>query len=238
MGDAVVRAAIAALARRDREAELTDPTVWSVLRSGLPGFLREGFLPVGAFYAGLRVSGLEAGIATSAFLSVVLYVYERASGRDGMLVRLSLAFVAVQSLVGVLSDSAVAYLATPVLANAAWGFLFLGSAAIGRPLAGVLACAWYPFGPEFRETAEFKRVYGVESVVWGVYLLARTALRLAVLLNGSVGTYVVVAFLTGTPTMLVLVAWSVWYAVRRLSRPSKEGFTPSESKVRRAQASS
>lgn len=233
-----MRAAVAAPARRDREAELTDPTFRSVLRAGLPGFLREGFLPVGAFYAGLRASGLEAGIAASAFLSVVLYLYERAAGRDGMLVRLSLAFVAVQTFVGVLSHSAIAYLATPVLANAAWGFLFLGSAAVKRPLAGLLACAWYPFSREFRETAEFKRVYGFESVVWGVYLLARSALRLGVLLTGSVGNYVVVAFLTGTPTMLVLVAWSVWYAVRRLTSPSNEGFMPSESKVRRAQASS
>jgi hypothetical protein len=195
-----------------------------VLRAGLPGFLREGFLPLAAFYAGLRVSGLEAGIVAAAVLSVVLYLYERAAGREGMLVRLSLAFVVVQSLVGVLSDSAVVYLATPVLANAAWGFVFLGSAALGRPLAGVLACAWYPFPREFRETAAFKRVYGVESVVWGVYLLGRSALRLTILLQGTVGDYVLVAFLTGTPTMLLLLTWSIWYAIRRLSRPSDEGF--------------
>ena len=33
---------------------LTEPTFWGVLMTGLPGFLREGFLPLGAFYAGLR----------------------------------------------------------------------------------------------------------------------------------------------------------------------------------------
>jgi Protein of unknown function (DUF3159) len=228
----MVRGAVGALARRNREAgSLTDPSVLSVLRAGLPGFLREGFLPLAAFYAGLRISGLEAGIAASAFLSVVLYVYERAAGREGMLVRLSLAFVAVQTLVGVLSHSAVVYLATPVLANAAWGFAFLGSAAVSRPLAGALACAWYPFPREFRETAEFKRVYGVESVVWGVYLLGRGALRLAALLQGTVGNYVVVAFLTGTPTMLLLLIWSIWYAIRELSRPSNEGFAAEPQQV-------
>jgi len=228
----VVRGAVAAPARRRGEAgSLTDPTVWSVLRSGLPGFLREGFLPLAAFYAGLRVSGLEAGMAAAALLSVVLYVYERAAGREGVLVRLSLAFVAVQTLVGMLSHSAVVYLATPVLANAAWGFVFLGSAAVRRPLAGALACAWYPFPREFRETAEFKRVYGVESVVWGLYLLARSALRLLTLSHGTVGNYVVVAFLTGTPTMLVLLTWSIWYAIRQLSRPSNEGFASEPEQV-------
>jgi hypothetical protein len=213
----MVYGAAAAVERRDDEVSLTQPSVWSVLRTGLPGFLREGFLPLGAFYVGWRLSGLAAGIAASAALSVLVYALERRAGRDGLLVRLSLAFVAAQSLVGLLAHSATVYLATPVLANAVWGFAFLGSVGIRRPLAGALACAWYPFPREFRETAEFKRVYGVESVVWGVYFIARSALRLAALLHGGIGSFLVVAFITGTPMMLGLVAWSVWYAIRRFS---------------------
>jgi hypothetical protein len=196
---------------------VTAPSFRSVLLGGLPGFLREGFLPLGAFYVGWRVSGLGAGMAASAAASALIYAYERRAGRDGLLVRLSLAFVAVQTLAGLLSGSVTVYLATPVLANAIWAFLFLGSVAVRRPLAGALACAWYPFTPEFRQTAEFKRVYGIESVVWGVYLLARSALRLAVLLQGGVGSFLLVVFLTGTPAMLGLVAWSIWYAIRRFS---------------------
>ena len=146
-----------------------------------------------------------------------MYAHERRIGRDGLLVRLSLAFVAVQTIVGLLSHSATVYLATPVIANAIWGAAFLGSALVHRPLAGYLACAWYPFPRAFRETREFKRVYGMESVVWGLYLLARSALRLALLLAGSITGFLVVVFVTGAPTMLALMAWSVWYAVRRLS---------------------
>jgi len=148
---------------------------------------------------------------------VLVYAWERRVGRDGLLVRLSLAFVAVQSVIGLLSHSAIVYLATPVLANAVWGLAFLGSAVMRRPLAGALACAWYPFPREFRETDEFKRVYGVESVVWGLYMLARSAIRLTVLTNVGIGGYLVVVFLTGTPAMLGLIAWSIWYAVRRFS---------------------
>lgn len=52
-------------------------------------------MPLGAFYAGLRVSGLTAGIAAAAAASGLVYLYERRAGRDALLVRLSLEFVAV-----------------------------------------------------------------------------------------------------------------------------------------------
>jgi Protein of unknown function (DUF3159) len=212
----VVPGAAATAARRDGEDGLSPPTVGSILLGGLPGALREGVLPVAAFYVGLKLFGLGAGMAAAAAASIVVYALERRAGRDGLLVRLSLAFVAVQTLIGVVSDSATAYLALPVLSTAVWGLAFLGSAAIRRPLAGALACAWYPFPQEFRQTDEFKRVYGVESVVWGLYLLARSALRLIVLLYAGVGGYLLVV-LTGTPLTIALLVWSVWYAVRQLA---------------------
>jgi Protein of unknown function (DUF3159) len=211
-----VQGAAEAAEHRDGEVGLSRPTVGSILLGGLPGALREGVLPVAAFYVGLKLSGLGAGMAAAAAASIVVYALERRAGRDGLLVRLSLAFVAVQTLIGVVSDSATAYLALPVLSTAVWGLAFLGSAAIRRPLAGALACAWYPFPREFRQTDEFKRVYGVESVVWGLYLLARSALRLIVLVYAGVGGYLLIV-LTGTPLTIVLLVWSIWYAVRQLA---------------------
>jgi hypothetical protein len=187
------------------------------MMTGLPGFLREGFLPLGAFYAGLRLDGLAAGIVASALASLLIYLYERRAGRDALLVRLSLAFVAVQSIVGLASNSTTVYLAQPVLIAAAWGLAFLVSVALGRPLAGALACAWYPFPRWLKESSEFKRVYGVESVVWGAYFLGRSALRLGVLLHGSLESFLLITFLSGTPAMVLLLAWSVRYAIRGLA---------------------
>jgi hypothetical protein len=109
-----------------------------------------------------------------------------------------------------------------VLSTAVWGLAFLGSAAIRRPLAGALACAWYPFPKEFRRTAEFKRVYSVESLVWGLYFLCRSALRLIVLVYAGVGGYLLVV-VTGTPLTIALLVWSVWYAVRRFADDEIEG---------------
>ena len=174
-------------------------------------------MPLGAFYVGLRLGGLAAGIAAAAVASLLVYVYERRAGRDALLVRISLGFVVVQSIVGLASNSTTVYLAQPVLIAAVWGLAFLVSVPIGRPLAGALANAWYPFPPWFRETKEFKRVYGIESVVWGLYFLARSGIRLAMLLHGSLDSFLLVTFLTGTPAMLLLMAWSIHYSIRKLS---------------------
>jgi hypothetical protein len=185
--------------------------------TGLPGFLREGFLPLGVFYAGLKLDGLAAGIVASALVSVLIYLYERRAGRDALLVRLSLGFVVVQSIVGLAAHSTTVYLAQPVLLAAAWGLAFLVSVPVGRPLAGALARAWYPFPPWLRETAAFKRVYGIQSLVWGAYFLARSGIRLAILLNGSLESFLLVTLLTGTPAMLLLLAWSIRHSIHGLA---------------------
>jgi hypothetical protein len=185
--------------------------------TGLPGLLREGFVPLGAFYIGLKLDGLVAGIVASTLASLLIYLYERRSGRDGLLVRLTLGFVAVQAVVGLASQSTTVYLAQPVLIAAAWGIAFLVSVPLRRPLAGALACAWYPFPAWFRETDAFKRVYGIESLVWGGYFLARSALRLAMLLQGSLEGFLLISFVTGTPAMVLLLIWSIRFAIRRLA---------------------
>ena len=85
---------------------------------------------------------------------------------------------------------------------------------LGRPLAGALANAWYPFPDWLRETREYKRVFAIESVVWGAYFLARSGIRLAALLHGSLENFLLISFLTGTPAMLLLVAWSIRFSIR------------------------
>jgi hypothetical protein len=137
----------------------------------------------------------------------------------------------VQAVIGLVAHNATAYLAQPVLFNAAWGLAFLGSAAVRRPLAGTLACAWYPFTAPYRATDEFKRVFGTESVVWGLYLVARSVLRLIVLLTATVGSFMAVVVLTGAPVMLALVAWSIHYAIGHLPADSDEAPTPALTKV-------
>ena len=214
----MVPGAAGAVAERDDDRGLTEPTFWGVLMTGLPGVLREGFLPLGAFYAGLELSGLVAGIVASALASVLIYLYERSRGRDALLVRLSLLFVAVQSIVGLVANSATVYLAQPVVFSVLLALAYVVSVAVGRPLIGVFASAWYPFPRWFRESEPFRREFSLQTLVWAAYMLLRAALRLWALLHAGIGGFVVVSLLTGLVPYVVLVAWGLWHARRSFSR--------------------
>ena len=210
-----------------RPRDLPEPSFRSIFLAGAPRFARELFGPVAAFYVGWKLGGLVVGIALASTVGIALDLYERRRGRAGALALVSVAFVLVQAVVGLVADSAVVYLAQPVLVGAIWGVANIGSALVGRPLAGMFADAWYPFPPEIKASRTYRRVFGVESVVWGVYLLARSGIRMAVLATGSLGAFAVIQFATGVPFTVALVAWSVSYAVRSFDR-SDEWDEPEE----------
>jgi len=200
-----------------RLEDLPDPTWRSILGRGLPQFAAEAVLPVLVFYGGWRLAGLGAGIAAATVLSLVLGGVLIRRGRDVTLVAAGAVFVVVQAVVGLASHSTTVYLAQPVLLNALWGIACFASVAIRRPLIGVLAGAWYPFPAWFRASDAFRREFSVQSIVFGVFYVARAALRLWALLASGVGGFVVVSVLTGSPFVLVLIAWGVWHARRSFS---------------------
>jgi hypothetical protein len=204
-----------------------EPSFRSIFFAGAPRFARELFGPVVAFYVGWKLAGLVIGIGLATAVGVALDLYERRRGRAGALALVSVAFVIVQAIVGLVTDSAVVYLAQPVIVSGIWGVANIASAIIGRPLAGVLADAWYPFTPEIKASQTYRRVFGLESVVWGLYLLGRSGVRMVVLVSGSIGAFALVQFATGVPLTVALVAWSVWYATREFER-STEWDSPDE----------
>ena len=200
---------------------LPEPSFRSIFLAGAPRFAREAFGPVAAFYLGWTLGGLVVGILLASAVGIALDLYERRRGRAGALALVSVAFVLVQAAVGLAADSAVVYLAQPVVVGAIWGVANIGSALVGRPLAGIFADAWYPFPAEVKASRTYRRVFGVESIGWGVYLLARSAIRMVALAGGSIGAFAVVQFVTGAPFSIALVAWSVWYATRAFERSTE-----------------
>jgi Protein of unknown function (DUF3159) len=203
-----------------RLEDLPDPTWRSILGRGLPQFAAEAVLPVLVFYGVWRAAGLGAGIAAATIVSLVLAAVLVARGRDVTLVAVGAAFVIVQALVGVASQSTTAYLAQPVLLNALWGLGCFTSIALRRPLIGVFAGAWYPFPAWFRASDEFRREFSMQSAAWGAFYMARAGLRLWALLSAGVGGFVVVSVLTGSPLVLVLIGWGVWHARRAFGAPA------------------
>ncbi len=193
-----------------------------LLGSG-PRMARDAFGPMLAFYVGWRFLGLVEGIAISTAVSLAALWSERQQGRRGLMARIALAFVVVQAAVGLVTGSEQHYLAQPVLVSGCYGMAFLGSVVIRRPLTAAFAEEMYPFPDEVRQSVTFRQAFSRVSVVWGIYLLGRSALRLATLADSSVEAFMVVNLVTGVPVTAFLLGWSVWYVVRFFRRSDEWG---------------
>ena len=193
-------------------SELPDPTWRMLLGRGLPTLALEGLLPVLVFYGVWREAGLGPAVVGSTAAAGIVVLVQLRRGLDVALASVTMLFIVIQAVVGLAAHSATVYLAQPVVLSALWGLAYLVSAAIGRPLIAAFARAWYPFPPEFRATAVYRREFTMQSVVWGVYCLARAGIRLWALLATGVGGFLVVSTATSTPILIALVLWSVWHA--------------------------
>lgn len=189
-----------------------------MLERGLPQFGAEALAPVLVFYATWKVAGLGPAIAVSTLVYLAFAAVLMRRGREVTLLAIGVLFVLIQAVVGLASQSATVYLAPPVLLSAFWGIAYFVSIAIRRPLIGVFANAWYPFPAWFRASEPYQREFGMQSLVWGMYCLARAALRLWALLDSGVASFVLVSVVTGLPVVIALIAWGIWHARRVFSR--------------------
>lgn len=209
----------------------TNVSLRAVLLDNGPRFIRDAVGPVLVFYLGWKTLGLVVGILAATALTTGTFIWERRHGRTGLGASIGLTIALVQAVTGLLSGSARWYFAPAVIANTLGGLVFLGSVLIGRPLAAVFATESYPFPPEVKASATFRRIFGRISLVWAVYLLGRGVLRLLMLVYTSVEAFLVVSVATGLPLSGAIVAWSFWYAVRgfRASAMRPEGAARAQS---------
>jgi intracellular septation protein A len=207
----------------DGDFHLPEVSTRTILLGSGPRFARDAFGPMLVFYVGFKLSGLVLGIALSTIASFAAYRWERSHDRPGLMARIGLAFVLLQAAIGLAADSAVVYLAQPVLVNGVYGLAFVGSALVRRPLAGAFASEMYQFPDGVKESDTFKRAFAHVSLAWGVYLLVRSAVRMATLSGGDVDAFIVVNLVTGVPLTAMLMGWSVWYAVRYFRNSAEFG---------------
>lgn len=187
-----------------------------VLRASGPRLLRDILGPTLSFYGGWKLSGnLIVGIALGCAFSLGAYRYERRHGRPGAIARLVLAFVVVQAVIGLATGSAEAYVVQPVLLGVINGLLWLGSVALGKPLAAVFAHEVFPFDEQTRGSREFRLVFRHVSLVFGLCFLIFAAAQLGVLLAVGIDAFVAARVIDGIGIMAVIV-YSVRYAVGHL----------------------
>jgi intracellular septation protein A len=207
----------------DGSMHLPPITVRGILLGSGPRFARDAFGPLASFYVLWRLWGLVPGIIAATTVALVAYRIERRSERPGLVVRISLAVVAIQAAVGLITGSAEAYVALPVLVNAGYGLAFIGSTFIGRPLAGVFAEEMIELPDEVKASRTHRLVFGRISLAWGVYMVARATVRLLILAALGVDLFVAVSFATGFPITMALMSWSIWYGLRGFRRSEEWG---------------
>ncbi|MDX6287702.1 MAG: hypothetical protein QOG53_3187 [Frankiales bacterium] len=188
----------------------------SLLKSVGPRLLRDILGPVLFFYVGWKVTdNVFIGIGLGTAFSLIAYKYERRQGRPGVITRVVLGFVVVQAIVGLATGSAEAYLVQPAILGAINGSVWLGSVAIGKPLAAVFAHEVFPVDEETRASEEFRSAFRHVSLLFGVFFLVFAVLQGAALLIFGVGAFVAVRIFDVVCT-LGMVVYCLRYIVHRL----------------------
>ena len=104
------------------------------------------------------------------------------------------------------------------------GAIFLGSAAIGRPLIYELAKASLVRQKDHEEVARFETLRNdsyfrgsmmIMTVVWGLGLIVDAAVSAALVFVVSVRAYLIINPVLGYGTMGLLTLWTFWFVRRR-----------------------
>lgn len=183
---------------------------------GLPLLIYDRVAPLSGDVIALMASSLPPLL-----WSLVEFVRRR---RVDALSILVLAGIAL-SLLAMLGGGSVRFLQLREnLVSALIGLVFLGSAAIGRPLIYQLARAGLArkspgevaaFEAK-RDTPRFRRVMTIMTLVWGVGLLTSSALACVLVFVLSIHDYMLVSPFVGYGSTGALALWTVWY--RRLAQ--------------------
>jgi hypothetical protein len=109
------------------------------------------------------------------------------------------------------------------LVTAVIAVIFLGSAAIGRPVVYELARATMRRRnaeddlaklEELRNDLQFRRMMMIMTVVWGVGLVIDVAIGAALVFSLSIEQYLIVGPIVGYANMGLLALWTFWYGRR------------------------
>ena len=131
---------------------------------------------------------------------------------------LVLAGIAVGALLGLVSHNPRLVLDEGSVVTAAFGLVCLGSLSTSKPLMYRLAMEFVGMdtakGHEFTglwQYAEFRHVFRVMTIVWGIGYLAEAAARVVIVQNTSAGTALAISKVMPYAVAAVLTAWTIGY---------------------------
>src|SRR4051794_23811818 len=184
-----------------------------ILRIAGPRIARDALCPLAAFYAGYKLIGLGAGIAAASVVGLTVAALARREGRPGLIAAIAVIFVVARGTAGLVGGTATAYLAGDVVMDTLLAGLFLGSLAVGKPLAAAFAAEIFPVPDEAREHEGYMDVFRFLTLVWGLFFVVRGCVRLGMLFTGNVDLYVLVSAISEV-FLLGLMAWSARFSIQ------------------------
>jgi hypothetical protein len=165
------------------------------------------------------VNALMAASAPPLVWSILEFVRRRRIDAVSLLVLAGI----VLSLIAFIGGGGVQFLELrEQLVGAAIGVVFLGSAAIGKPLIYQLARARIQHGAAgqdgwfeaLRDDPRFRRVMMLMTMSWGVALVAQSAACGALVFALSIKSYLIVSPIISYSALGAMTAWNFWYARR------------------------
>jgi len=175
-------------------------------RHALPHLIEATLIPLGLFYAGLRLWSF-----LGALLATLLWSYTALLRRVIMRRRVpGTLLLAALTLTGrtalaLATGSAFLYFLQPALGTALVAAAFLTSVLVGRPLALRLAADFVPLPATLLANARVRRFFLRISLLWALVFLANTGISLWLLLSQPLVTFL----WTRTLASLILTASAI-----------------------------
>lgn len=182
-------------------------------------FLETVLVPTALLFVLLHTAGLVAGLCAVLGWCVVAVSIRWIGGRHvpGTLL-LCVGMLCGRACLALVLSSALVYLMQPVIGSAFMAVLFLGSAAIGRPVTIRLARDFVKLPPHLFQRRGTRRVFTQVALLWGTSRLLDVGLSLVVLhwgLDAGLLSRGLFSGLLTAVTVVVCTFWG-WRSMRRI----------------------
>jgi hypothetical protein len=174
-------------------------------------FLETVLVPTVLLFVLLHTVGLVAGLSAVLGWCVVTVSIRWIAGRHvpGTLL-LCVGMLCGRACLALVLSSALVYLMQPVIGSAFMAVLFLGSAAIGRPVTIRLARDFVKLPPHLFQRRGTRRVFTQVAVLWGTSRLLDVGMSLVVLHWGLDAGLLSRGLFSGLLTAVTVVVCTVW----------------------------
>lgn len=175
--------------------------------------------PTGVFLVVDGWLGLVAAMVAASVMTLVLLILRRQRGDGvGVLLPLSLGFVVVKGVAGVVTESQVVYFGAGLALTGLITVAVGATAFTKTPVASYLIPLVTPYGHLSSDHPVYRRVAAQVTAVWALVELAITSWEAWHLTNSSASEFVVTRSLVAWPVMAVVVFFLIFYVRFRLDR--------------------